>query len=85
MLDRVPDREREMLQVILGHLYQHDLRVRRASVRVLHVQRGLVGPADHVGVAGVEGRHVPDLDDTQRRRAQAQILVELQQVIGDRR
>src|SRR6202522_3373205 len=53
VLHRVPDAERELLQVLLGHLYQHDLRVRRASVCVLHVQRGLAGPADHVAVAGV--------------------------------
>ena len=29
----------------------------------------VAGPADHVGIAGVEGRRVPDLDDPQRRRA----------------
>ena len=68
-------------------LHQHDAGARRDRVRVLHVQRGLARPADHVGVAWVVGGRVARGVDhpERRRRGQAEGLVEHAQVVLDRR
>ena len=68
-------------------LDQQDAGARRDRVRVLHVQRGLARPADHVGVARVVGGHLArGLDHPERRRrGQAEGPVEHAQVVLDRR
>ncbi len=68
-------------------LDQQDVRARRDRVGPLHVQRGLAGPADHVGVGRVVGGHPPrGLDDLEPGRGgQAVGLVEDGQVVPDGR